>query len=239
MDTVTGQVAKVPVRASLAYFDPGCGSGERAVVTQARGAETASGRQAATRLVSLDAGAGKVTELVELAGQVTSAVPAAGESVVAAAGRRLVAVDRRGRVRGLAGASSVPFRLTVDAVGGVVYMEHAEGVGHVRRLTVARPSSVTELARGPLTGLNILPGGAQRVFITGQAQLTAPLPAPVRRVDAPATAEISTDGQLALLRGPRPSPGPDGSGMGSPSRAWTTAMTDTSSAARAGRPSCV
>jgi hypothetical protein len=96
VDTVTGQVAKVPVRASLAYFDPGCGSGERAVVTQARGAETASGRQAATRLVSLDAGAGKVTELVELAGQVTSAVPAAGESVVAAAGRRLVAVDRRG-----------------------------------------------------------------------------------------------------------------------------------------------
>lgn len=74
----------------------------------------------------------------------------------------------------------MPFRLTVDAVGGVVYMEHAEGVGHVRRLTVARPSSVTELARGPLTGLNILPGGHRRVFITGQAQLTAPLPAPVR-----------------------------------------------------------
>lgn len=225
VDMVTGAVTKVPVRSTLAYFSPGCGHGESAVITQTRGGSGGpSEGGVATRLLVIDAVAADVVSATALAGQVTSAIPTR-DGIVAAAGRQLVAVGRRGEMRSLASAASVPFHLAADAGGGAVFMEHAEGTGYISRLTAVRQSArVVELARGELTEVGIAPSIRGRVFVTGQVTRTTDLPASVRMVDVPKTAELSTDARLAILHPARPSAGEGKSGAATPSRAWTNAM---------------
>jgi hypothetical protein len=225
VDVATGAVTKVPLRSTLAYFNPGCGAGERAIITQARGGDGPAGDGASTRLVAVDATTATVGSLTEFDGQVTSAIPAAG-GAVAAEGRHLIAVDRAGRKRVLASAASSPFRLAQDAVGGVVFMEHAQGVGYLRRLSgLGAGGSVVELARGQFGKLDVVAAPHRRLFVTGAAQVTGSLPASARRLDVPADAEVSTGGQLAILPQARPSPGVGRDGAANPPAAWTAAMT--------------
>src|ERR1700754_2402617 len=81
VDLVTGAVRKLPVRTSLAYFNPGCGAGETAVLTQ-EGDEDL-GR---TRLLTVETASGALGRRIEVRGQLTSAVPTREGIVAAAAG---------------------------------------------------------------------------------------------------------------------------------------------------------
>lgn len=73
VDLASGGVTKLKVKASLSYYNPGCGTGEQAVLTQSPGEDR---RQ--TRLLRVDAGTGKVAEPIVVDGQITSSVSTSG-----------------------------------------------------------------------------------------------------------------------------------------------------------------
>ncbi|MET9520242.1 hypothetical protein [Streptomyces sp. NPDC002994] len=156
VDLGSSAVTKLNRQASLAYFSPRCGTGETAVFTQAGGES-----KNATRLLTVDASTAKLGRTVELQGQVTSAVPI-GKDIVAADAARLTRIDPSGRRTALAHTGQVPFELTADSDGGVVYMDRPAGSGtrgEVRRITAADISRADAtktrpavLARGPSSG---------------------------------------------------------------------------------------
>lgn len=81
VDLNGGSVRKLPIQTSLAYFNPGCGPTESAVLTQ-EGTEDL-GR---TRLVLLDAVSGASAAPVDVLGQLSSPVPTALGIVAADSG---------------------------------------------------------------------------------------------------------------------------------------------------------
>ena len=204
VDLLTGRVIKLAVRSTLAYFSPGCGSRETAILTQTRTNAPRSKAAAATRLIAVDATTANTRPPIELDGQITSAIPTR-RGVLAASGKTLVRVGRRNAVRTLATTTSVPFRLVADSTGAVTYMDHSRGIAHVRRLAAyqAQGAAGREIASGPLADVNISPSTLGRAWITGSAQLTGRLPRSLRRVDVPRHAELSTDANLAILHDDR------------------------------------
>jgi hypothetical protein len=205
VDLVSGEVTKLDLRASLAYFNPGCGTGESAVLVQSRGAEMSE-----TRLVAVDAGRAKLGEPVEVSGQITSPVPVGKASWVAAAGGRLVEIDRAGEVVELVRTSGVPYGVTVDADGGIVFLDRAADRDARTRPTVAvrrldrdqGAAGARTLAVGPLTGLGLTASADGAVAITGRPdRVERDLPGVVRRLpDALVDARLSTEG-ASLLNG--------------------------------------
>ena len=169
VDLVTGAVRKLGAGSTLAYFNPGCGAGEAAVLTQA-GQDL--GR---TRLHWLDTPTGTLSLRADLPGQSTSAVPV-GDRVVTVLGDGLVQIDRSGHRSPFAATASLPFHVRADAGGGVVFMEQRGQTAVVRRATVG---AVADLARGPLGQVGVTSGAGGRVFLTGRVERAGALPAHV------------------------------------------------------------
>ncbi len=190
VDLVSGAVSKQPVRSSLAYFSPGCGAAESAVVTQGL-----TGERERTRVITLDAASGAVGEPVEVSGQLTSAIPTR-EGIVAADSHSLVRLTQDGRRTLLAPSITVPFALTPDADGGVVFLDLSPERAFVRRVAGAAP--LATLASGAVGKIGVATGAGNRVFLTGATEAVTALPPSVRRLDVPANAEISTLGELAI-----------------------------------------
>ncbi|MER6664155.1 SGNH/GDSL hydrolase family protein [Amycolatopsis japonica] len=189
VDLETGAVTKLPLRSSLAYFNPGCGDGESAVLTQ-EGHESLG----KTRLHRLDAAAGTFRKPIEVAGQLTSAVPT-HDGIVGADSGALVRVSASGERRVVTPTAGVPFRLAVDADGGVVFIERDQDRATVRRATAG---SVNTIAGGNLEALDVTSGRAGRVFITGTTEFVAKSAPSVSVVAAPTGARLSTEGLLAV-----------------------------------------
>lgn len=215
VDLTDGRVTKLPVQTSLAYFNPGCGKSEDAILTQSGDEDL--GR---TRLLRLDVKSGKITARIETDGQLTSPVPTE-HGIVAADSGGLVRIDDDGTRRVFAPATGVPFRVAADADGGVVFMERTgEDRTRVRRAVVtpargtSRASTVTTLATGHLTSVNVTSSKGGRVFVTGEPKRVArSLPPSVALVDVSTQARMSMQGSLAVTavnkaRAPRPG-GPD------------------------------
>ncbi|HET6534100.1 MAG TPA: SGNH/GDSL hydrolase family protein, partial [Actinoplanes sp.] len=208
VDLASGAVTKLDATVSLAYYNPGCGTGETAVLTQGGAADL--GR---TRLHLVDTTRGRRVRTHDLPGEVTSAVPVR-DRIVAALGAQLAEIDPAGSVRRLTGTSGVPYRVHPDATGGVLFTERVGATGMVKRLS---GSTIRELARGPLTGIRTKSGSGGRVFLVGTPTRVSALPPSVTRLAAPVDAEVSTTGQLTLThdtptpgaarRAPRPEPG--------------------------------
>jgi hypothetical protein len=192
VDLDTGVVTKLPTRSSLAYFNPGCGTGEAAVLTQ-EGEDL--GR---TWLIRLDAGASTTDAPVEVEGQVTSAVPTAA-GVIAAAGSTVVKVDEKGALHRLAVTTGSPFMLRPDADGGVVFLERLGDQVRARRAQPADPrAKVATLATGGIKDLGVTSGRAGAVFLTGKADTVGALPRSVVKLDVSRDAEVSTEGRAAV-----------------------------------------
>ena len=206
VDLTTGKVTKLPFQASLAYFDPGCGDGEQAVFTQLSYDDDAKQQ---TRLVTVDAATGKAGTPAVYPGEVTSAVPTRN-GVVAANGSRLVAAGAKGTVREITRTESVPFQLTVDATGGVTYIDRAQSrnsqktstsyaehlaAGQLRERD-ARPATV---ASGALADWDLTSSADGTVYITGKAAAKGTPPKTVRNPGGIAKgALVSSHGQAAL-----------------------------------------
>ncbi|WP_188273459.1 hypothetical protein [Streptomyces sp. CBMA152] len=194
VDLQSGKVTKLALNASLAYFDPGCGAGETAVVTQA----SADGNSEQTQFQTVDAATGKIVSTGTVDGQATSAVPV-GKDVIAAAGSHLVKVGPAGKADVVATTHGTATRLHPDADGNVAFLEPAKGgkvdVQHLRGRTVKT------LAVGALGQVGLVQGAAGKVFVTGKSTAAGDLPSTMRRVtEAPAQAELSTNGQLAVVQ---------------------------------------
>jgi hypothetical protein len=194
VDLDSGVVTKLPDPVSMAYYNPGCGAGETAVLTQN---PDVSGKYV-TRFITVDAASGKTVSKVDAVGQVTSAVPV-GNEVVAAHGTDIVHVDATGKLTTAVSASAGPFRLSVDSDGGVGYELQHDGKVEVHRLVGTKDRT---LAEGDVRSMR-LAAVAGRVFVTGdhagQVMKDAALPASWRAVDAPVDAEMSTEGALAVV----------------------------------------
>lgn len=190
----TGAVKDLGGGFSIAYFDPGCGTGSEAVLTEGGWANDDSDGPMSTTLVVADAASGKVSAPVKVAGQITSAVPYQGQ-IAAAGGRGVEQVSLSGRTRLLAAAAAVPFRLTPAADGSLGYQVMAGKQVDLWQLTGGRAKQVASAAAGSVE-LNQIGG---RTWLVGpQASKVTGLPRSWQPVDAPAIAQPSTTGTLAV-----------------------------------------
>jgi hypothetical protein len=196
VDLASGAVTKLPVHTSLAYFNPGCGVGETAALTQEGDEDLGK-----TGVLMLDAATGKISPRTELAGQVTSATPVPDGFVVADAKGLLKVATSGVKTRLVGDTDGVPYAVKADASGGVVFMDHDGAKARVFRVApgAAGHAAVSKLATGPVDRLSIAAGAAGKVFITGDTDTLGTLPAAVTKVSAPAGSEVSTLGQAAVM----------------------------------------
>jgi hypothetical protein len=205
VDLRTGQVTKLPVLGSLAYFNPGCGTGETAVVAQYGGdrAGDPSPGRAQSRLLKIDAATGRISAPLLLNTEVTSAVPVGGD-VIAAGGGHLVKIGDTGRIQPWVTANGVPFRLVPDVGGGVVFADRSGDRMRIRRAApsakAGRRPAVTTLAEGGRTGLGLARGAGGRVFVTGTATSKFTLSPGLQVLSTSDSSEISSTGAVALTR---------------------------------------
>ncbi|MGP4029376.1 golvesin C-terminal-like domain-containing protein [Actinomadura sp. 3N407] len=195
VDLNGGPVRKLPVQSTLAYFNPGCGPSESAVLTQS-GAEDLG----ATRLLELDTTNGRLAKPIQVPGQLTSAVPTKG-GIVAADSGALVRVHSDGKRTVLAPAKGVPYRLAADADGGVTYAQlEDQRTSAVRRVDMKAGNAVTTLATGATTDLSVRSSRGGRVFVTGtrasKARTTPPPSVKLAKVSH--NAAMSLSGDLAV-----------------------------------------
>ncbi|MFI2640882.1 NocE [Streptomyces sp. NPDC018610] len=206
-----GQVRKLPFQATLGYFSPGCGTGDKAVFSQFT--DEATSKKNETRLVTTDARTGKGVKAT-VAGEVTSAVPV-GSGIVAARGKRIVRIDGSA-VKTVAPTHAVPFQLQPDSDGGVTFIDRlpadkkgkAADQAAVSRVTPQAlrtadgKARATELAQGSLTGFDITRTPKGAVYVTGQAKNKGALPAAVRNPGGIAKdARVTSRGAAALTTG--------------------------------------
>ncbi|GAA5039885.1 golvesin C-terminal-like domain-containing protein [Streptomyces siamensis] len=201
VDLASGRVTKLKLKASLSYYNPGCGPGESVILTQSGGEDLPG-----TRLFRLDASTGRVGKPIALRGQVTSAVPAAHDSVLAASGAEVVKIDARGTRKALVRTDGVPYRLTPDGDGGLAFLDKRGATSQVKRITagaVAHPdprgTRAAVLAEGLATETG-LTRSAGTVYMTGTTRPTADrLPSTVRRLaSVPKDATVSSRGEAVL-----------------------------------------
>ncbi len=182
----TGAVKKLPVNASLAYFDPSCDSVHHtAAITQLKDGQT--------RLVTVDA-SGRIRSVRTAKGEITSAAPV-GADIVAALGNRVVRIGTDGKTATLASAAGTPFSIHGDAAGGVDFVDHTGTAERVRRIAQGH---TTTLASGSLGALGLSTGAGGNLFLTGTPKTSAALPHGIQRVKADPGADISTTGALAI-----------------------------------------
>lgn len=208
VDLERGTVRKLPVQATLGYFSPGCGNGDRAVFSQFT--DEVTSERSETRLITADAPTGKLARNT-VAGQVTSAVPVDG-GVVAARGHQLVRIAGS-RVRTLARTHAVPFQLKADKDGGVTFIDRLPGgakksskddragVFRVADATTASAKPADLLAEGALTGFDLARSAKGEVFVTGHAATKhgVRLPAAVRNPGGiEKDAAVSTGGEAVI-----------------------------------------
>ncbi|MFJ4147845.1 NocE [Streptomyces galbus] len=210
VDLESGEVRKLPFQATLGYFSPGCGTGDKVVFSQFT--DEVTNRRNETRLITADARTGH-TDQATVAGQVTSAVPVNG-GIVAARGKRLVRIDGS-TVKVVAPTHAVPFQLQPDADGGVTFIdrlpaEEAQRAGGDAQAAVSRVTAgalrtadgtarAAELARGSLTRFDLTRTPEGAVYVTGEARNSRALPSVVRNpggIDK--DARISSDGAAAV-----------------------------------------
>ncbi|WP_345463333.1 SGNH/GDSL hydrolase family protein [Actinoallomurus oryzae] len=191
VDMRSGAVKKLPITTSLSYFNPGCGTGESAILTQ-EGDEDLG----ATRLVRLDTATARTGRALKIKGQVTSAVPT-DSGITAAYGKLLARFSATGKMTPLAATANVPFDLRADGQGGVSYLDRLNNQVRVQR-TVGKQTST--LANGALGKVGLQAGTGGKVFITGSPSELAALPSAVRHLNVSTTAQVSTRGGLVLTR---------------------------------------
>ena len=210
VDLRSGAVRDLGGGFSIAYFDPGCGTSSTAVLTSGGWANDHSNAAMTTTLVMVDAATGKVSAPVKAAGQVTSAVPYGGQ-IAAAGGRGVEEISVSGKVRLLAATGAVPFRLTPAGDGSLGYQVMAGNADHLAtgkqvglwQLAGGRARQVATAAAGSVELSQV--GG--RTWLVGpQASKVAGLPRQWQPVDAPATAQPSTLGTVAVASASAVSP---------------------------------
>ncbi|MFB8210486.1 SGNH/GDSL hydrolase family protein [Streptomyces sp. NPDC056010] len=195
VDLDTGRVTKLPFTASLAYFDPTCNAAQgTAAFTAYRGMNDV--RTMKTRLITVNT-SGKTRDEATLDGQFTSAVPAEG-GMLAGQGHGVVRVDHAGKVTKLATADSVPFDIRPAKDGRIAFVDR-KGTSVSQAKVFTGRGKPALLAKGKVGDLELLPGDAGRVFLTGRPSGEPRVEGSgVTVLDAPADTTVSGLGRLAV-----------------------------------------
>ncbi|MFJ2021403.1 golvesin C-terminal-like domain-containing protein [Streptomyces nodosus] len=183
-----GSVTKLPFTASLAYFDPTCNPATHTAVFS-------SFRDAKTRLVTVNTKGATVADTTAK-GEITSAVPT-DDGVIAAAGNRLVHVDRTGKAAKLAATKHAPYGIRVTGDGTVSYIDRTDNTD--ANIQTYAHNKKTTIASGALTAMNLRQGTDGTVYLTGKASHGKGFAASgIKALDVSPDAEVSTRGRLAF-----------------------------------------
>ncbi|MEV6260900.1 GDSL-type esterase/lipase family protein [Streptomyces sp. NPDC051784] len=205
VDLNSGEVTKLPYQASLAYFSPGCGAGEKAVLSQFTDENTSDSSQ--TRLITVDARTGKTLKKIKVQGQVTSAVPSR-DGIVAAQGNAIVRITDGGKSELVTRTENTPFGLSVTKAGGIAFLDRrhdaraakevaplaagtkpaeaasAGDTSEVKYLTggqlKGRDVKARTVAEGDLTAMDLTRAADGTAIVTGTAKSIGTLPEDVR-----------------------------------------------------------
>lgn len=196
VDLASGEVTKLATRSTLAYYSPGCGTGDTAALSSM---EAGAGESVTRTHISLiDAGEAKTSWTTSVDGQATSLTPA-GDGVVGAIGNQLTAITEHGETTPLAGYDGVPFDISADADGGIGFSVATENetivLRHHKKKTVevARAAKgAVNLQRGVNGSLYVVGVGASKKAVRGTT------PSSWRMIDAPAGRAVSTHGGLLV-----------------------------------------
>ncbi|WP_314148812.1 GDSL-type esterase/lipase family protein [uncultured Leifsonia sp.] len=161
VDLDSGAVRDLPHRYTLAYFNPGCGVGQKVALTS----YSADGR---TRIVQVDASSGAVEDTQTVAGQLTSAVPTSA-GIVAAGTNALVKVDGQ-HVSKLRAAGGTPYNLVARA-GSLAYVDDSNASAVAHLLTGNGLTAETVVATGAKTAFGLQRDGRGRLVLTGTAKV--------------------------------------------------------------------
>jgi hypothetical protein len=190
----TGAVKDLGGGFSVAYFNPGCGTGNTAVLTEGGWAADSGSTSLVTTLAVVDTAAGKVSSTVRVPSQVSSAVPYQGQ--IAAVGEKgLEEINGAGVARRLAATPGVAYQLTPDASGGLGYQTVVNQQVGLWRLAAGKAKKVASVAKGAAQLRQI---GGQVWLVGPDASKVSGLPAQWRAVDAPVTAQPSSTGTLVV-----------------------------------------
>ncbi|MGW2379196.1 golvesin C-terminal-like domain-containing protein [Streptomyces lincolnensis] len=183
-----GSVTKLPFTASLAYFDPTCDPATHTAAFTAL-------RDTRSRLVTVDTRGATVADTTAK-GEITSAVPTK-DGVVAAAGNRLVHVDRKGRTTELTATEHAPYGIHVTGDGTVTYIDRTSDTGaEVQTYAHGRKRTV---ASGGLVAMNLRQGTDGTVYLTGKARHGKDFAGSgIKALNVSPDAEVSTRGRLAV-----------------------------------------
>jgi lysophospholipase L1-like esterase len=195
----TGQVRALATGVSLAYFDPGCGTGHRIALTTYLGSD-----EQTTRVTVLDARTGALVRSSTLPGELTSAVPL-GSGIAGVHGGVLVSLAGT-RQTALARVPGLVYDLRPDSTGGADFLAARSGTAALWRID---HGGARELASGPLGRVHLFAGRAGHNIIAGAArrsgaQAGAPLADGLRWLTR-APAAVSALGRMELTehgRGP-------------------------------------
>ncbi|QXE35932.1 NocE [Streptomyces sp. GMY02] len=199
VDLTTGTVTKLPYQASLAYFSPGCGDGEQAVLSQFTDERTSDRNE--TRLIGIDTRTGDTSMSVTVKGQITSAVPTR-DGIVAAQGNAIVRIGEGGTSRLITRTENTPFNLSVTKDGGLAFLDRrndgkaakgestaaeAASAGQTSRVKYlsggqarGQATKARTVAEGSLTGMDLARAADGTAIITGSAKNLGDLPEDVR-----------------------------------------------------------
>jgi len=163
VDAHTGTVRPLVGGVSIAYFNPGCGTGSTVALTSYGGTD-----QDTTRVLTVDAGTGTVKASTTVVGEFTSAIPVSG-GIVAAEGRHLVRLAGD-RATTLATAPGQALELRADRNGGVDLLSASRDTSTIWRLASDR---LTRIGSGPLDAVDLLAGRGGITTVTGATSLDA------------------------------------------------------------------
>lgn len=183
VDAHTGAVRPLVAGVSLAYFDPGCGAGPWAAFTRYLGAD-----QARTSVLVADAATGRMSSLVPVSGEVTSAIATGRRQALAARGNAVVRLTRTAMTTAARRLPGQVYQLSVDRSGDAHFLTRDNATtASAWRLRDAR---ATRTAHGPLRTLGVSAGAkigvAAAVSRAGAVAVprsgVRPGVAPIRRV---------------------------------------------------------
>ncbi|MEV6814073.1 hypothetical protein [Micromonospora sp. NPDC051296] len=168
VEIATGKATHVATGVELAYFNPACGPGDRALLTRSLGDDFA----VSTELLTVDAARGQVTKVRRIAGQLTTPAPAP-DGDYGILGGHLVSIDDRGRTTRLAQPQGQTFGVRATARSGVDLITVAGKQAVAQRF---HDGELATIATGPWDKLQLFGQRGGRNVLVGQASLAGSVP---------------------------------------------------------------
>jgi hypothetical protein len=183
VDTTTGQAHTVATGVQLAYFDPSCGPGDRALLTRETGAIDSHPQ---TDLLTVDAAAGKVVQTRHIAAQFTTPATAPDGDYGVVGGQLVKLAASGGSYTTLGRPQGATFGVQASADGAIDVVSVNGAKAFAQRYTNGR---FTTTATGPRDRLQLF--GLRGGHNTLVGQVTKQAGAPADLTTVPETRQVS------------------------------------------------